>query len=351
MNASGSALFASLRIFTTSQLHFSPASGTPQELPLALTMNNVVQSSLTDVESKLNSLLTTLTHSPAAAGAPAAAIALLNADDTLTSTIETLRRHQENYAKILNLRNEAEQLETRVRAIVGDLERFDREIRTACDDESDSDSDSDSQNNSTRGSKPLSRKEIDYRLLLDFARRISKYNHEAAADAANGAAGKGQTTRQQLPDKDVQMSGINGDSTAEDGKEPVSSVTKNATQWLDDSANVTREVYMMPYPMEDRIRMGLMGQVQLAAGQDPDKEVERLIREAEGLGVAEAPAPAPTTDTRQDEAAKAAAQAGSVAASAPRPPPAAAPAPAPAPKPKPKGLLDLDLYDPDDDDD
>ncbi|CAI7667931.1 unnamed protein product [Penicillium pancosmium] len=329
-----------------------PASGSPQELPPALAMNNVVQSSLTDVESKLNSLLTTLTHSPAAAGAPAAAVALLNADDTLTSTIETLRRHQENYAKILNLRNEAEQLETRVKAIVGDLERFDREIRTACDDESDSDSDLDSdEQDNNRGSKPLSRKEIDYRLLLDFARRISKYNHEAAADAANGAAGNGQTTRQQLPDKDVQMSGINGDSTAEDGKEPVSSVTKNATQWLDDSANVTREVYMMPYPMEDRIRMGLMGQVQLAAGQDPDKEVERLIREAEGLGVAEAPAPAPTTDTRQDEAAKAAAQAGSVAASAPRPPPAAAPAPAPAPKPKPKGLLDLDLYDPDDDDD
>jgi hypothetical protein len=315
-------------------------------------MNNVVQSSLTDVESKLNALLTTLTHSPTAAGAPAAAVALLNADDALSSTIETLRRHQENYAKILNLRSEAEELETRVKGIVGDLERFDREIRTACDDESDSDSDADEQNNN-RGSIRLSRKEIDYRLLLDFARRISKYNHEAAADAANGAAGKGQATRQQLPDKDVQMSGMNGDSIADDEKEPVSSVTKNATRWLDDSANVTREVYMMPYPMEDRIRMGLMGQVQLAAGQDPDKEVERLIREAEGLGVAEAPAPVPTTDTRQDEAAKAAAQAGSVAASAPRPPPAAAPAAAhaPAPKPKPKGLLDLDLYDPDDDDD
>lgn len=338
-----------LRIFTSSHLHSSSlASGFRQGLPAAFTMNNVVQSSLTDVESKLNALLTTLTHSPAAAGAPAAAVALLNADDTLTSTIETLRRHQENYAKILNLRNEAEQLETRVKGIVGDLERFDREIRTACDDESDSDSDSSSgEHNNNQDTKTLSRKEIDYRLLLDFARRISKYNHEAAADAANGASEKGQTTRQQLLDKDVQMSGMNGDSTAGDEKEPVSSVTKNATQWLDDSANVTREVYMMPYPMEDRIRMGLMGQVQLAAGQDPDKEVERLIREAEGLGVAEAPAPVTTTDTRQDEAAKAAAQAGSVAASAPRLPPAAAP----APKPKPKGLLDLDLYDPDDDDD
>ncbi|KAJ5579436.1 Mediator complex subunit Med4 [Penicillium hetheringtonii] len=297
-------------------------------------MNNIVQSSLTDVESKLNALLTTLTHSPAAAGAPAAAIALLDADDTLTSAIETLRRHQENYARILNLR---------MQGIVSNLEKFDKEISTACEDEEE-DSDSDiGEENKIGGSKGISRKEIDYRLLLDFARRISKYNHEAAADAANGAAGKQQATRRQLLDRDVEIR----------GKEPISSITKNATQWLDDSANVTREVYMVPYPMEDRIRMGLMGQVQLAAGEDPAKEVERLIREAEGLGVAEVPAPAPTTDTRQDEAAKAAAQAGSTAATAqpPRPQPTTAPTAAPAPKPKPKGLLDLDLYDPDDDDD
>ncbi|KAJ5083040.1 Mediator complex subunit Med4 [Penicillium argentinense] len=309
-------------------------------------MNTVVQNSLSDVETKLNALLTTLTHSPAAAGAPAAAAALLDADETLTSAIETLQRHQENYARILKLRNEADQLESRVKGIVGDLERFDKEIRTTCDDgESDSDSEF---GEKYAPSQRLPRKEIDYRLLLDFARRISKYNQEAAADVANGAAAKGQGTRQQIPDKDVEMSGMNGDQGTEEGNKPVSSVTKNATQWLDDSATVTREVYMMPYPMEDRIRLGLMGQVELAAGEDPDKEVERLIREAEGLGTAEPPAPAPVTDTRQDEAAKAAAQAGSAVASATRPPPAAA---APAPKPKPKGLLDLDLYDPDDDDD
>jgi len=147
-------------------------------------------------------------------------------------------------------------------------------------------------------------------------------------------------------DKDVTMAGTNGEQTA-DGAEPVSSVTKNATQWLDDSANVTREVYMLPYPMEERIRMGLMAQVQLAAGDDPDKEVERLIREAEGLGAAEPPAPAPPVDTRQEEAANAAVQAGSAATGAPRP---AASGFAPAPKPKPSATLDLDLYDPDDDD-
>ncbi|KAJ5087093.1 hypothetical protein NUU61_008400 [Penicillium alfredii] len=304
-------------------------------------MNAQVQSSLTGVESKLNALLTTLTTSPAAAGAPAAAVALLDADDALSSAIDTLRRHQENYAKILRLRIEAQQLEDRVKDIVRDIEGFDKDIRTACGDEGESDSEADSDEDEDNDGKVAALqgiKEIDYRLLLDFARRISKYNNEAAADAD-----KRQQTKQPGADKDITMLGSNGDQAAEEGTEPVSSVTKNATQWLDESANVTREVYMLPYPMEERIRLGLMGQIQLAAAEDPDREVDRLIREAEGLGAAEppAPVPAPESTIQADEAAKAAAHAGSSASDATR---------APAPAPKPKAMLDLDLYDPDDDD-
>ncbi|KAJ5871192.1 uncharacterized protein N7529_003545 [Penicillium soppii] len=310
-------------------------------------MNALVQSALTDVESKLNALLTSLTTSPTAAGAPAAAVALLEADDALTSVIETLRQHQENHTKILRLRAEAQQLEDRVQGIVRDIEGFDKDIRTACGNDSDSDFDSDD-DDELGGKNSVLRgiEEIDYKLLLNFARRISKYNHEAAADAAAGAAVKRQGPA--IAEKDVTMTGTNGEAQTEEDTEPVASVTKNATQWLDESANVTREVYMLPYPMEERIRMGLMGQIQLAAGDDSEKEVERLLREAEGLGVAEPPAPVePAESTKQaGEAAKAAAHAGSAATGMPR-----AHAPAPAPKPKPKAMLDLDLYDPDDDDD
>lgn len=313
-------------------------------------MNALVQSALTDVESKLNALLTSLTTSPTAAGAPAAAVALLDSDDALTSAIETLRQHQENHAKILRLRNEVQQLEDRVKGIVGDIEGFEKEVRTACGDNGDSDSDFDSDSDDDLGGKnSLLRgiKEIDYKLLLDFARRISKYNREAAADAATGVV-KRQEQGKPLADKDVTVTGMNGEQSTDEGAEPVASVTKNATQWLDDSANVTRQVYMLPYPMEERIRMGLMGQIQLSAGDDPEKEVERLLRESEGLGAAEPPAAVePAESTKQaDEAARAAAQAGSSAAGMPR-----AHAVALAPKPKPKAMLDLDLYDPEEDED
>lgn len=324
-------------------------------------MNAYMQSSLSNLENKLNALISSLTTSPTAAGAPAAASGLLEADDSLTTAVETLRQHQENYSKILGLRGEAERLEERVKGIVSDVETREKQIRAVCgDEESDSDSDleddsdydSDEDVDMTNTEKPRKEmtKEVDYRLLLDFARRISKYNHEAAADAAAGTLGspKSKEKLQQAPETDVSMTGMNGVMEAEEGAEPVSSVTKDATSWLDESANMTREMYMLPYPAEDRIRLGLMGQIQLAAaegrpGFEVDNEVERLLREAEGQGVAEAIEPAQVADESRHagEAAQAAAQAGSAAASGP--------ASAPASAPKPKATLDLDLYDPDDD--
>lgn len=321
-----------------------------------------MQSSLSNLESKLNLLITSLTTSPTAAGAPAAASAVLDADDSLTSAVETLRQHQENYSKILRLRAEAEKLEERVKGIVSDVESREKGIRAICgdeendtdseaeDDSSDYDSDEDVDMSKPSRSGIKTSKEVDYKLLLDFSRRISKYNHQAAADAAAGipAAQSLKDKRQQITEHDVAMAGVNGATGTEEGAEPVSSVTKEATSWLDESANMTREIYMLPYPAEDRIRMGLMGQIQLAAaegrpGFDPDKEVERLIREAEGQGAAEAIEPTRAGDEsrRVDEAAQAAAQAGSAATRGTTS--------GPAPAPKPKATLDLDLYDPEDD--
>ncbi|KAE8132722.1 vitamin-D-receptor interacting mediator subunit 4-domain-containing protein [Aspergillus pseudotamarii] len=328
-------------------------------------MNAEFQTSLSNLENKLNALITSLTTSPTAAGAPAAAVSLLDADDSLTSAIATLRKHQDNYARILRLRTEAASLEEKVKDIVKTVVNYEQEIRTVCNsdeidsdsdlDDSDSsgyDSDAEMQDASDKPRKLRRTREVDYRLLLDFARRISKYNHQAAADAEAGAV-----ARVQQGDRDTEMTGTaTGMNGMEDGEAaPVSSVTKDATSWLDESANMTRQVYMLPYPMEDRIRLGLMGQIQLAGGEgrpgfDPDQEVERLIREAEGLGAADAP-PAVNVggeESRASEAAKAAAKAGSAAAGSGG---SGGGMSAAAPKPKPKATLDLDLDDDDDEDD
>ncbi|KAL4972362.1 vitamin-D-receptor interacting mediator subunit 4-domain-containing protein [Aspergillus desertorum] len=316
-------------------------------------MNAEFQTALSTFESRLNSLVTSLTTSPTASGAPKAAQELLVADDSLTSAIDTLKQHQSNYARILQLRAEAQSLEDRVKDIVRLVVRYEKEIREICgDDDSESESDYDSDEldydmdapHSTQTHASGKRNGVDYKVLLDFARRISKYNHEAAADAAAGMT-KGNRA---VAGQDTEMTGtnLNGDQEGTPA-EPVAAVTKEATSWLDESANMTRQVYMLPYPTEDRIRMGLMGQIQLAAaegrpGFDPDQEVERLIREAEGVGLADAVAPPPVGEeaTRMNEAAKAAAHAGSASGSGMAPV-----------RPKPKATLDLDLYDPEEDDD
>ncbi|KAB8234339.1 uncharacterized protein BDW43DRAFT_310360 [Aspergillus alliaceus] len=312
-------------------------------------MNTEFQTTLSTLENRLNTLITSLTTSPTAAGAPAAAVNLLDADTTLTSAIQTLRTHQDNYARILRLRSEAADLEDKVKGIIKTVVGYEKEIRTTCSshkvDSSDSDSSDDDSDVEMRDegdnqhAKLRGIKEVDYRLLLDFARRISKYNHQAAADAEEGAKAR-------VRGDDAEMTGMNGNN--EEGAEPVARVTKDATSWLDESANMTRQMYMLPYPMEDRIRLGLMGQIQLAAvegrpGFDSDQEVERLIREAEGFGVVDAPVAAQVEESsRVGEAAKAAVQAGSAATGS---------GSSSAPKPKPKATLDLDLDDDDDEDD
>ncbi|KAL4945524.1 vitamin-D-receptor interacting mediator subunit 4-domain-containing protein [Aspergillus oleicola] len=316
-------------------------------------MNTQVQTALSTFESRLNSLVTTLTTTPTASGGPSAATNLLAADDSLTSTIDTLKQHQANYARILQLRAEAQSLQERVKDIVRLAIRYEKDIREVCGDDSDEDEEYDSEEEyetGTEGTMPRKRKEVDYKLLLDFARRISKYNHEAAANAAAGKTRQTRTIAGQGQDTEMGGTNMNGNLNADStpDAEPVAAVTKDATSWLDESANMTRQVYMLPYPMEDRIRLGLMGQIQLTAaegrpGFDPDQEVERLIREAEGVGIAEAAAPVPVgEDTKRvNEAARAAAHAGSAAAGAG----------VPAVPPKPKATLDLDLYDPDEDED
>lgn len=334
-------------------------------------MNAQLSSALDGLENKLNSLLTSLT-TPAATGAPAAAIALLEADDVVSSALDTLRTHQANFAKILRLRTEAQTLEERIKTIVRDISGAGKEIAQATggnddddyeidtDDESDTDTDSENgdsigQQNKTKKGR---RKEVDYKLLLEFARRISKYNTQAAADAATGALGTTGSTTKKLQDKqleDAKMIDANGlaeqeqqQPGGEQEEVTVGTVTKEATSWLEESADADRQYFMIPYPNEDRIRMGLMGQLQLAAvdgNVDPEKEAERMVQEAEGIaGVASGPADVQARpQTLADEAGMAAMNAGAHAVARPAAKAAAAPA-------QPRPTLDLDLYDPEDDD-
>ena len=65
-------------------------------------MDKLVVSSLGTLEASLGTPLTSLTTP---------STALLTADDALTSSLTTLKKHQQNYVRILHLRAEAVRLE------------------------------------------------------------------------------------------------------------------------------------------------------------------------------------------------------------------------------------------------
>ncbi|OJD20309.1 hypothetical protein ACJ73_08356 [Blastomyces percursus] len=351
---------------------------------------------LSNLETRLNNLLMSVVSSPTASGAPTAALSLLEADDALSSALKTLHTHQLNYAKILRLRAQALALEERVRDIVREVENVGNEISTACqdgvgasDDDGSSDSDDDIEADGVkeeggedpdtqmggvsagspvglkRTGKGKETKEIDYKLLVNFARRISRYNSGAAADVSagspikatpppGGSDGQGQQTNV------VEENGGDAERVGAGGQQPgkgvgVAALSQETVSWLDETANWSRDLSRMAFPSEERIRMGLMGQLQAKAseGMDGEKEIERLIRASEGVGAGggEASAAAGGHGTATDETVGIEEeQIGHGRPSGSTVREDTAMGGVPAPRPKPKAVLDLDLYDPDEDD-
>ncbi|OAX80207.1 hypothetical protein ACJ72_05463 [Emergomyces africanus] len=365
-------------------------------------MDSQLLTPLTTLETRLNNLLMSMVSSPTAAGAPAAALALLDADDALSSALETLHTHQSNYAKILRLRAEALALEERVRDIVREAENVGNEISTACQqgrgvsDEDSSDSESseseaegetgdldthmggiserapiDQKETGRVKGKGKHRNEVDYKLLVDFARRISRYNSDAAADVGTASplratppTGDADGQRQQIGaneenGKPVERGGTSGQRPAAKGV-GVAALSQETVSWLDETAKWSRDLSRMPFPSEDRIRMGLMGQLQAKAseGVDVEKEIGRLIRVSEGegpgVGGGEASAGAGEHATTMDEAVATTGEHistsghGHAGDNIGRSDTAMGDVPVTLPKPK--AVLDLDLYDPDEDD-
>ncbi|KAM5438474.1 hypothetical protein MferCBS31731_005051 [Microsporum ferrugineum] len=318
-------------------------------------MDAEILTPLTSLEARLNALLTSITSTPTASGAPAATVALLEADDALSSALQTLRTHQANYARILRLRAEAVSLEERVRETVRQVGELGDEISAAAGEDEDSDDGIDVDTGSDidmseRDNDETQQNEVDYRLLLGFARRISKYNNEAAVDASSTrmpakerADGDTAAETNGMREREYGPAATHGQTTGVG----IASLPQDTVSWLDETANWTRLMSALPYPSEDRIRVGLMGHLHATAaaeGKDVEKEVERLLMAAtqknspkEDVGTSPQQQQQLDVGIAEPVIASINRQATNNSSHAAEPV-----------KVKPK--LDLDLYDPDDDD-
>jgi Vitamin-D-receptor interacting Mediator subunit 4 len=237
-------------------------------------MDKVVLTSLDALEASLNALLTSLTTTPTFSTAPAASTALLTADDSLTTSLTTLKQHQQNYARILHLRAEATRLEDHIKSIVRTCGELRTEVGgihpSILDDSSDDEGQGQQQ-------------DVDYRTLLSFARRIGKHNIQAAREAEEESTRRSQKAKERATA--ASRPATNGTvmlSATEDPSELGNIIPDNERAWLNETVIATRAAQGMAFPAAERLKLGMLGRLQYAREQGGEEAVEREIERLMG---------------------------------------------------------------------
>jgi hypothetical protein len=238
-------------------------------------MDKVVLTSLDALEASLNALLTSLTTTPTFSTTPTASNALLTADDALTTSLTTLKQHQQNYARILHLRAEATRLEDQIKSIVrtcGELRAEIGGIHPSILDDSSDDEDQEGQ-----------QQDVDYRTLLSFARRIGKHNTQAAREAEEESIRRSQKAKERAAA--ASRPATNGTvmlSATEDPSELGNIIPDNERAWLNETVIATRAAQGMAFPAAERLKLGMLGRLQYAREQGGEEAVEREIERLMG---------------------------------------------------------------------
>ena len=252
-------------------------------------MDAVINEPLSAFDTGLANLISSLQTSPTYATAPAATESLHAADDSLTSALSLLERHQKNHAHILQLQKEAVQLEDKIRSIVTKAGDFRKQLDGIAPGVLDEDSEDEDEDSTER-----SWEDVDYNTLLNFSRAVGKYN----ADADKEAEQQGQRLRIEARKKAGRPNGVstatNGvQQIGSDGKgsEAASQILDRAAGWLNQTTEDVRVIGRMAFPGSERLRLGILGQLQATReehGRDEkgeeavEREIERLIATAEG---------------------------------------------------------------------
>ncbi|KAG9773576.1 hypothetical protein ABEF93_005679 [Exophiala dermatitidis] len=281
-------------------------------------MDSVVLAPLDSLESHLNSLITSFTQTNTFTNAPQIARDLVSDDDNLTASLNLLQRHQQNYARILNLRAEVVNLQEQLRDTIRQCVALRQEIghiHPSILDSLDSDGD-DAEADQDTDSKVA---EVDYRTLLSFAARIGKHNAAAAREAEAEAIRRKIAARKKTPTTTTTTNGVGPDSVGGkgDANENATAETEAELERINNTIALTRAQMGMAFPDANLLRVGALGQLQLlqerqqhtaSTGGDGgdaeaqaaiDREVERLVRETEDIAEPEHEADVPEEEHRE----------------------------------------------------
>lgn len=253
-------------------------------------METQVLQPLSAFETQLNSLVTSLTQTNTYATAPQITQNLLDADDALTTSLNLLHRHQQNYARILNLRAEVASLQEQLKSTIRQCVALRDEVGQIHPSILSVDLDDGSEEEEEEDAKVA---EIDYQTLLTFAARIGKHNAEAAREAEAESRRVKMSARSNATA--INGGQINTSGTAE--LENATEETNAEIERINNTIAITRAQMGMAFPDAAALRVGELGKLQLfrerqiqpnagdsdAVDRALDKEIERLVRETEDV--------------------------------------------------------------------
>ncbi|KAL9599426.1 MAG: hypothetical protein Q9219_003863 [cf. Caloplaca sp. 3 TL-2023] len=240
-------------------------------------MNALLHGQLDRVEAALNTLVSSIeSYNPSVP----AAIDLLAADFELQKGVKQLARHQAHHARILRLRAAIEAQNQQRRSTIATLADTRKDLLST-----------------PATTFPESSRSVPYTELLDYASRISRYTvpptfREPPTQPKPTPAVTSNTADNAAP----MMNGIS-DAVAEardtnaiaNGEIPsssnekgvgVSSLGQNEVHWLNPQAQIS----FVPWPTEDVIKRGALGQIQIMLEQGVDPGVENAVAEGARAG-------------------------------------------------------------------
>ncbi|KAL8941422.1 MAG: hypothetical protein Q9211_001831 [Gyalolechia sp. 1 TL-2023] len=226
-------------------------------------MNGIIQGQLDRVEAALHTLISSIeSYNPSVP----AAIDLLAADTELQKGVQQLAQHQAHHARILGLRSAIEAHEQRRKSTLSLLADTRKDLLST-----------------PATTFPETSRNVPYTELLDYASRISRYTvpptfrepppQPKPAGTASATENVAPLVMNGGPDAVAEARGVN--AAADDQVPPtgngkgvgVSSLEQHEVNWL----NPMAQVQFTPWPTEDVIKKGALGQIQvmLEQGFDP----------------------------------------------------------------------------------
>ncbi|KAI5845809.1 vitamin-D-receptor interacting mediator subunit 4-domain-containing protein [Morchella snyderi] len=199
-------------------------------------MNTIVKRSFDSLETSLESLVESVSsYNPS----PPAAIAVVNADDTLTESLEQLDEHQQNYQRILSLRATSETLNKQLTELLETLSEARKEVL-----------------NVAMTKFPQSN-EVPYNELLTYARKISKYTRPPQSSRYTQPASVDHTSRSVDNPNSSMNNNSNGDTGHADSQAtrtlPLGLSEEDVTA-LDPSSQMP----FTPWPSEEVMKRGAL---------------------------------------------------------------------------------------------